>query len=111
MKGKVTERDHLLERRRGLKRSYGRLYAEVATILFEHDPVGINFETNADEYEPEVDAILPRLTTARGAQDVRRIVFEEFVRLFSPDEVGDESRFTALAEAIWTAYQAFGRNM
>jgi hypothetical protein len=38
-------------------------WAAVSTseLLFRHDPVGINFEVNTDEYEPKAGTILPRL--------------------------------------------------
>ena len=45
-----------------------------------HDPVGINFESNTDEYEPEVGTILPQLRSCKSADDVRRMVDREFVR-------------------------------
>jgi len=56
-------RENQLERQ-ALRRHYPVLFDEVSSILFRHDPIGINFETNTDEYEPEVGTILPRLKEA-----------------------------------------------
>ena len=97
------------ERRRGraaLKAEYGALYDQVSALLFEHDPMNINFETNTDEYEPEVDTILPRLAQCGSAVEVRRVVHEELVRWFDAKMAGPETRYDALAAEIWRAWRA-----
>ncbi|HEX3251657.1 MAG TPA: hypothetical protein VHS05_19635 [Pyrinomonadaceae bacterium] len=73
-----TEREKIQARRKALRREYGELYDRLSRLLFERDPIGINFEHNTDEYEPEVDTILPRLHSCTGPEDVRRVVHEEF---------------------------------
>ena len=95
----------LQEEKKRFKAEYGELYFKVSEILFRHDPEGINFETNTDEYEPEVETILPRLKEASSATDLRRIIREEFIRWFGADEVGPESEFEEIAQEVWTAYQ------
>ena len=66
-----TNRDHL-------KVQYKNLYSELQSILFAHDLMEINFETNTDEYDPEIDTILPRLGATKNSEDVSKIIFEEF---------------------------------
>lgn len=44
-----------------LKKTQPNLFNEVNDLFFEFDPIGINYDTNLDEYEPEVGTILPRL--------------------------------------------------
>ncbi|MCB9562266.1 MAG: hypothetical protein H6708_17820 [Kofleriaceae bacterium] len=88
-----------------MQAAYGARYHQVSTILFRHDPVGINFATNTDEYEPEVDTILPRLAGARDVADVQRIVHEEMVRWFSAATAGSADRYAALAAEIWRAWR------
>jgi len=53
--------------RDALKRQYGKLFAAISEVLFEADPVGINFEINTAEYKPEVGTIIPRLSSAQFA--------------------------------------------
>ena len=89
-----------------LKKRYGELFDRVATVLFEADPIGINFETNTDEYEPEVGTILPRLEDASSPLDVQRIVHEEFCRWFSAEDAGPIHRYQAIAASIWEAWLA-----
>jgi hypothetical protein len=60
-----------------------------------------NFEDNTDEYDAEVGTILPRLSRCHSAQEVRRVVFEEFCRWFGPDTAGEELSYNAIAEELW----------
>jgi hypothetical protein len=75
-------REQIRETPRTLRDEYGKLYDSLLALLFRADPVGINFEDNTDEYGPAVDTILPRLRTCNSADDVLRVVHEEFIRLF-----------------------------
>jgi hypothetical protein len=94
------------EQRLRLRAEYQGLYDRLLAILFRHDPVGINFGTNTDEYDPEVQTILPRLSEAGSAEDLRRVVGEEFVRLFGIDYLSrDEPTFHRMVDEIWQAWR------
>lgn|GEM_PF-1054786 len=90
--------------RAALKDRYGDLYERVEEILFRHDPVGINLGDNRDEYDPEVDTILPRLKRCESVVQVRDVVFEEFARWFDGIDIGPRERYAKAAEEIWAAY-------
>ena len=94
-------------KRVALKHQYGDLFSSVSELLFESDPIGINFETNTDEYEPEVRAILPRLTSARSVTDVHDIVYEEFVRLFDEAIAGPKDAYVSISARIWELWSNF----
>ena len=81
-------RERISEERQQLKATYGELFDAVAAVLFRSDPIGISFETNLDEYASEAGTILPRLKTCESADDVLRVVHEEFVRWFFADTAG-----------------------
>lgn len=100
-------REEILEERRRLRAEYGSLFDSVAALLFRHDPVGINFDENADEYEPEAGTILPRLRNCESGQDVQRVVHEEFVRWFDAGTAGPEQRYTDIASEIWRLWQQY----
>jgi hypothetical protein len=51
----------------------------VSQILFLADPVGINFETNTDEYDAESETIVIGLPNAHGPEDVTALTHETFV--------------------------------
>ena len=61
---KDAELERLREERRRMKDEYSGLYEKVEALLFRHDPIGINFEDNTDEYELETFLLLPRLAPA-----------------------------------------------
>jgi hypothetical protein len=77
------------------------LFDETSALLFRHDPIGINFEDNTDEYDPEVGTILPRLSRCHSHAAVRKVVFEEFCKWFGPETAGDEMRYDAIAADLW----------
>ena len=83
---------------------YKELFAEVAAILYELDPL---FDSIAptDEYEPEARTILPRLRSCSSVGDARRAIHEEFVQWFGPDNAGSESDYQEAAERLWAAWQ------
>ena len=103
--------EHVQEQRRLLRQYYTALYDDVSSILFRHDPMGINFETNTDEYEPEVGTILPRLKEANSEDDLTRIIHQEFIRWFNGDNlVGEPAKYKLISGDIWRAYQKFMQN-
>lgn len=93
--------------RKAAKQQYGALFTEVASLLLEADPIGINFGDNPDEYEPEAGTILPRLSIATTAKDTQEIIYDEFCRWFGQDTVGPKDKYQAVSERIWTAWLAF----
>jgi hypothetical protein len=70
--------------------------------------MGINFEVNTDEYEPEVGTIIPRLSSAQSAEDVQAIICEEFSRWFHPVAIGPREKYAAVSAKIWTLWLKFG---
>lgn len=99
--------DEIRENRRRLKARYGKLFDAVATLLFQKDPIGINFEENTDEYESEAETILPRLRTCKGPDDVLEVVYAEFVRWFDADTAGPRERYVEIASEIWQLWQRY----
>jgi hypothetical protein len=63
----------------------------------------------ADEYDPEISTILPRLRAASAAVDVQRIVHEELVRWFGAELVGPLTEYGEIAEKIWGAWLDWGQ--
>jgi hypothetical protein len=101
----ATTRDEILENRRRLKAEYGRLFDSLAALLYRHDPIGINFEDNSDEYEPEAGTILPRLRSCHSADDVLQVVYAEFVRWFDSATAGPQEHYKEIASEVWQLWQ------
>ena len=93
-------------RRSYVKRHYASLFSEASAVLFRHDPIGINFEDNTDEYDPEVGTIPPRLSRCHSSTDARKVIFEEFSRWFGPEIAGDEMKYDAIAAELWLLWTA-----
>jgi hypothetical protein len=89
----ATTREEILENRRRLRAEYGRLFDSMAALLYREDPIGINFEDNADEYELEAGTILPRLRSCHSANDVLQVVHAEFVRWFGSATAGPQEHY------------------
>jgi hypothetical protein len=97
-----TERDAILRRRQELRSEFGDLYDRVSAILFKDDPGGVNFEINPDEYESEVDLILPRLSSCSSVADVQAVVYDVLLKMFDEETVKVPERLGRVAGLIWT---------
>jgi hypothetical protein len=91
-------------KREELRTQHRVLFDEVSAILFDVDPIGINFENNTDEYDAEAGTILPRLETCTSVESVRSVVHQEFVRWFGPEVAGEEARYEQAAHRVWQAW-------
>jgi hypothetical protein len=77
------------------------LVARLEGLLFEHDPIGINFESNTDEYRAEAETITLRLPEARTEAELLRVIHEEFLRWFGESTAGPVARYEGIASEIW----------
>ncbi len=83
-----------------LKAAYRDAFSRLARILFEEDPIGINFEGNTDEYEPEAGTILPHLRHCQTVAEIQGLLHSEFVRWFDASIAGPPERYRRAAERI-----------
>jgi hypothetical protein len=97
----MTESGDIRERRKRLRDEYRDLYDRVSAILFDEDLVGINLGDNTDEYEPEVDRILPRLGSCSSVESVQHVVCEVFAEMFTQDIRWKPEVFRGVAVRIW----------
>ena len=79
-----------------------RLREVVSKALTDADPLGLlAMGAPDDEYDPEVDTILPRLGRSSSAVEVRAILHEEFVKWFDEKLAGAPEAYQGAAEKIW----------
>ena len=69
--------------------------------MFKHDPIGINFADNTDEYDAEAGTVIPRLSTCQSPEDVASVLHEEFQSWFGADTAGNLAAYRNLAAEIW----------
>jgi hypothetical protein len=55
-----------------IRRRYGWLHDKLVEVLFRHDPLGLNYEDNKDEYVPEVRRLLVELEHCSSAAILAR---------------------------------------
>jgi len=94
-------------KRNSVRYEFRALFNALSTFLFEADPIGINYRTNTDEYDSEVETIIPRLKEAHSEDDVRRIIHEEFCQWFAPDDVGPIEKYSGIAAKVWAEWQRY----
>ena len=88
-----------------IKLQQPELFKSVSDLMFKHDPIEINFETNTDEYDPEAGTVISRLKTANNEDEVLDIIHQEFVVWFGEDTAGNRSRYVRLANEIWDLWR------
>ncbi|AHL76804.1 hypothetical protein CH92_17565 [Stutzerimonas stutzeri] len=102
-----SEVSSVAKRRKELRETYGSLYEKAEALLFKHDPAGLDFGENLDEYDPEVDAILPQLHLCRSSSEVTAIIHREFVRLFDEHMAGPLEAYNVIGADLWILWQEF----
>lgn len=103
--GKSSPDDRSREQQTRAQREF---VLQVSRILFEADVVGLNFETNTDEYDSEAKTIVIGLPHATNAADVEVLAHETFVEWFDADTAGPRALYSDVAAAIWDAWVARG---
>ena len=73
----------------------------VSAALFRADPIGINFDTNTDEYDAEAETIVLALPSAAGTEDVKTLTHAAFVQWFGAAIAGPIDRYGSVADDIW----------
>jgi len=88
----------------GRTAGYEALVAATARAIDEADPIGLlAMGAPEDEYWPEIDTIVRRVSSAASSGEVRQILHEEFVRWFDPSIAGPEEAYEVSAQRIWEA--------
>ena len=95
------------EKRQQVMRDYPNLFKSISATLFKHDPIGINFGENIDEYDPEAGSIIPRLKASNTVDDVQTIVHEEFIRWFGIETAGGRDKYHRIAVDIWELWKKY----
>ncbi len=80
------------------------LFAAVSEAMFRHDPIGINFGDNTDEYDAEATTVLPRLRACESVDEVEKVLREEFCRWFGAD-IGGRAPYGPLAKEVWRLWR------
>ena len=106
----VDRIDKARAEREKLRSQDPQFFEAVSKAMFERDPMGINYETNTDEYDGEAGTVIPRLSTCVSVDDVVTVLHEEFTKWFHPSPAGPREKYVELAQDIWALYKQRGPN-
>lgn len=81
------------------------LVDQVAALLFEADPAGINFGSNIDEYLTEAAIVVVGLPLATGVDDVTDLLHRVFTMWFDADIAGPVEKYRTVAADIWDVWR------
>ena len=87
------------------KEEMASLIRDVSAILFECDPMCLNFGTNSDEYDPEAVTIISMLKNTETENDSIEAIVDTFRRWFGEDhsEYKNDRKYISMAHRIWVA--------
>ena len=95
-----------VERKR-LKQEYAALFEDPSSLLYHLDPMGLNYEINPDEYEPEVGTILPRVLELDSSEQIESVVREELDRWFGGGRAIADASYAELAEEVLAVLERY----
>lgn len=90
------------EYRKERVKEYSEAFDKISMILFEHDPIGLNFEDNVAEYELEAGMVMNRFSEADSVDRLSEIVQEIFIECFT-EELAIRKRevYAPIAKEVW----------
>lgn len=79
-------------------------YSQLKIIVNKVDPIGLlSMGAPTNEYDQEIKSILNRLKGGQTEQEIRKIVFEEFIKWFGEETIkGREDLLNQVAENIYS---------
>lgn len=85
---------------------YEAVVREFEALLFERDPIGINFESNTDEYRAEATTIALRFLEDADVVDPGRVAYEEFARWFGEGTCEPPANYESTGAELWQLWTA-----
>jgi hypothetical protein len=100
----LLDAKQLRRRRADLKRQYSDLFDRLEKLFFDHDPIGISYVQ--DEYDPEVERLLPRIAHVTGPEQLTDEIHSIFQEMFSPEIAGPRKKYESIARDVWSVIQS-----
>jgi hypothetical protein len=85
------------------------LVQEVSSILFECDPMCVEFGTNSDEYDLVADTVVLLLKHKETVDDVIGVIIASIKQWFSSDlsNYKTNDKFISMSKRIWTVWSGY----
>ena len=87
--------------------AYAELLDEVSATLFLHDPLGLNLDEHAGEYDEVAARVLARLRTVNNRWDAAGVIHAASVDAAGPQRAGRPERYRDLAGDVWDVWARY----
>jgi len=84
--------------------SQDNLKKAISEIMFELDPIGINFEDNEDEYDSEAEQVLAIVYKVKSVDELEQKIVSLFKSMFSDDDIQENAVYAEIARRIWRLF-------
>jgi hypothetical protein len=95
----LLDAEQLRLRQAHLKRRYRDWYGQLEKLFSDHDPIGIGVVP--DEYDPEVELLLPEIDRVTDVDELTDRIHAIFQRMFSADIAGPRRKYEPIARDVW----------
>lgn len=88
-------------------------YIEVKSLMrdifIEDDPINIYFPdvNNIDEYDPEIDKILPVLKNMKSEDELHELIWNVFKEMFTKETAGPKEHYATISKKVWDIKQKY----
>lgn len=82
---------------------------EVSAALFLHDPLALNLEEHAGEYDALAASVLARLRTVNNRWDAAGVIHRACVDAAGPRRAGRPDRYRDVAGDVWEVWERYIR--
>ena len=79
------------------------LQEEIKNIINKYDPIGLfKMDCPLNEYDPEINKILPIIQEATSIEALQEKVYAVFVEMFFEDIAGPKENYRKLSENLYS---------
>lgn len=87
--------------------AYAALLDEVSATLFLHDPLALELDEHAGEYDALAASVLTRLRTVNNRWDAATVIHAACVDVAGPRRAGRPDRYRDLAGDVWDVWARY----
>lgn len=95
------EKREIEEIRKNRTEKQGKKFNDISEILFRYDPIGLDFDTNIDEYDYEADLILKELPNQETVEQLTETIHAIFIKCFDNKLAKERDLYKHIAQEIW----------
>ncbi len=80
-----------------------KLEERIREVINRHDPIGlIAYGCPSDEYDPEIQKIIPKIKIAKSVLELHDSVYSIFCEMFNKNIAGNRREYRELSEELYS---------